>query len=98
MRTTIRTSEIMRMVNAGGPRRGWTAYATCAPMTGADRERFFPTRGEPSELAVRVCEECPVRAACLADALVRDERWGVWGGLTTSQRDRFMRERYEAAS
>jgi WhiB family redox-sensing transcriptional regulator len=26
------------------------------------------------------CQECPVRAACLAGALERREPWGVWGG------------------
>ena len=26
------------------------------------------------------CAECPVRAACLAEAIERSEPWGVWGG------------------
>ena len=36
----------------------------------------------PAELerAKTLCEDCPVRAACLAAAMSRHEPWGVWGG------------------
>ncbi len=27
-----------------------------------------------------MCALCPLRFACLADALEREEPWGVWGG------------------
>ena len=27
-----------------------------------------------------MCRKCPLREACLADALERAEPWGVWGG------------------
>ncbi|MDO5067623.1 MAG: WhiB family transcriptional regulator [Propionibacteriaceae bacterium] len=94
----VQIPQIMAMVAAGGPKPGWAHYATCAPMTGPDRERFFPTRGEDPREAAKVCEMCPVRAQCLAEALVRDERWGVWGGMTTRQRDHLARGFYEAAS
>lgn len=32
------------------------------------------------------CGACPGRAACLRLALARDERHGIWGGLTASER------------
>ncbi|MCW2632758.1 MAG: transcription factor WhiB, partial [Pseudonocardia sp.] len=37
---------------------------------------------DPAELerAKSLCEQCPVRAECLAGALRRREPWGVWGG------------------
>ncbi|GAA1157948.1 WhiB family transcriptional regulator [Nocardioides aquiterrae] len=38
--------------------------------------------GEPAHLerAKTLCARCPVRTACLAGALERQEPWGVWGG------------------
>jgi Transcription factor WhiB len=36
--------------------------------------------------AVKICERCEMRAACLAEALQSGERLGVWGGLTPEQR------------
>jgi Transcription factor WhiB len=32
------------------------------------------------------CRACPGRAACLRLAMERDERHGIWGGLTASER------------
>ena len=36
--------------------------------------------------AVLVCERCPVRLKCLDDAMARDERRCIYGGLMPSQR------------
>lgn len=38
--------------------------------------------------AAAVCPSCPVRDACLVDALQRRERHGVWGGTTPGERSR----------
>jgi WhiB family redox-sensing transcriptional regulator len=38
--------------------------------------------------AKAICETCPVRLACLAFALERNEKFGVWGGLTEKERAR----------
>ena len=38
------------------------------------------------EAALRACTRCPVAATCLAWAL-REEEYGVWGGLTAAERD-----------
>lgn len=37
---------------------------------------------DPAELeqAKALCAACPIRTACLAAALDRQEPWGVWGG------------------
>lgn len=43
-------------------------------------ELFFAESPSDVELAKSLCQECPVRAECLAGALERREPWGVWGG------------------
>jgi WhiB family redox-sensing transcriptional regulator len=51
------------------------------PSDPETRERFY------GELRWReLCPVCPVRADCLAHALLHRERWGVWGGLTPAAR------------
>lgn len=43
-------------------------------------DAFFAELPADVEWAKSLCQECPVRAACLASALERREPWGVWGG------------------
>jgi WhiB family redox-sensing transcriptional regulator len=43
-------------------------------------ELFFAEAPDDVERAKALCQECPVRLVCLADALERREPWGVWGG------------------
>ena len=66
-------------------RPAWHADAAC---NGVDPDLFFPARGVDVTSAVRVCNECPVRAECLAYALAAGEKHGVWGGLSERQRRR----------
>jgi WhiB family transcriptional regulator, redox-sensing transcriptional regulator len=47
---------------------------------GTDPDLFFAERPEDVARAKALCEDCPIRAACLAGALERGEPWGVWGG------------------
>lgn len=54
----------------------------------AEAEQFV---AEATALAKAVCEECPVRRHCLASAIANDEEWGIWGGLTTSERTQFVK-------
>ncbi len=63
----------------------WTELGLCAQT---DPEAFFPEKGDSPRPAKRICHGCPVRSECLADALARDERFGVWGGLTPRERRR----------
>ncbi|MEU3016202.1 WhiB family transcriptional regulator [Nocardiopsis sp. NPDC007018] len=41
---------------------------------------FFAESPAEVEAAKAICEACPIREQCLADALERREPWGVWGG------------------
>ena len=67
----------------------WQELAACIGRT----PLFYGPPGEQPHAkihreaqAVQVCKGCPVRAACLAEALARDERHGVWGGKTEDER------------
>jgi WhiB family redox-sensing transcriptional regulator len=61
----------------------WQDDALCAT---ADPELWFPGNGGPSVAAKRICRQCPVRPQCLHYALRHGEEYGIWGGLSYSQR------------
>jgi WhiB family redox-sensing transcriptional regulator len=70
---------------------GWNAQAACAT---ADPDLFFPEPGTPAERiaeAKQICARCPVRQACLEDALRRGEPDAICGGLTARERHRAVR-------
>jgi WhiB family redox-sensing transcriptional regulator len=46
-----------------------------------------PMRGERDAAAKAVCARCPVRRECLAHALDSAEPYGVWGGLSETERE-----------
>jgi WhiB family redox-sensing transcriptional regulator len=50
------------------------------PCRSADADLWFAESPAELERAKVLCADCPVRAACLAGALEREEPWGVWGG------------------
>jgi WhiB family redox-sensing transcriptional regulator len=50
------------------------------PCRSYEPELFFAESPADVEYAKSLCQDCPVRAACLAGALARREPWGVWGG------------------
>jgi WhiB family redox-sensing transcriptional regulator len=67
----------------------WRLDAACGRTT--DPDLFFPvgTIG-PSVPQIaearRICQGCPVRAACLDWALRNDQAYGIWGGATEEER------------
>ena len=50
------------------------------PCRSNNPELYFAESPSDVELAKALCQDCPVRAECLAGALERREPWGVWGG------------------
>lgn len=74
-------------------RPAWQARGNCHGMT---EVFFYAPRGrtavkqlsEAEQYAKNLCAGCPVRDECLSYALENDEQYGIWGGLTPSQRDR----------
>ena len=67
---------------------GWQERALCAQT---DPEAFFPEKGGSTREAKRVCVSCDVRAECLEYALLHDERFGIWGGLSERERRKLKR-------
>jgi WhiB family transcriptional regulator, redox-sensing transcriptional regulator len=63
--------------------RPWREAAACAQ---SDPELFFTDQPAQQAQALAVCAGCPVRDACLRDALTNARLYGVWGGLTETER------------
>lgn len=75
-------------------------YVTPCQQPGADPEQWFPVDERPDSpgvtRAAALCRTCHVADACLRWALDHDARAGVWGGLTTGQRDDLVRAQHAA--
>ncbi|MFR9796166.1 WhiB family transcriptional regulator [Streptomyces sp. MS06] len=71
----------------------WREQAACA---GHNTSRWYPAGGTATAAALAICAGCPVRAECLHEALrlePRDGRFGVWGGLTATERRQLQASR-----
>ncbi|WP_298253500.1 WhiB family transcriptional regulator [uncultured Arthrobacter sp.] len=66
----------------------WQADALCAQT---DPEAFFPEKGGSTRDAKKVCGSCIVKAECLEYALEKDERFGIWGGMSERERRRLRK-------
>jgi len=55
------------------------------PCVGMTDLMFSESKAEQQE-AKKLCRSCPVSTSCLADALVRCDYFGVWGGYTGRER------------
>lgn len=72
----------------------WMRRAACRETS---PELFFPAGETPSYQpriaeALMVCYDCPVTSDCLQYAMEREvasARYGIWGGLTARDRDRY---------
>lgn len=70
-------------------REDWQDEAACRQV-GTDL--FFPASGDTSARAKAICKDCPVRVKCLEYALRTGQTYGVWGGLTTQERNQLGAE------
>ena len=67
----------------------WAASAACRSV---QPDELF-VRGAEQNRAKLVCQGCPVRTECLAEALDNQIEWGVWGGMTERERRALLRRR-----
>jgi WhiB family redox-sensing transcriptional regulator len=72
----------------------WAAAALCRKSS---PDELF-VRGAEQHKAKVVCQACPVRTECLAEALDNRIEWGVWGGLTERERRAVLRKRPQVTS
>lgn len=71
----------------------WHQMSNCVGLDlaifyGTDDNR--PMTRRELKAARQVCRECPVRRSCLAEALLTDDPWGIWGGFTRPERSRIV--------
>ncbi len=76
------------IVAAAEDESDWQSRAAC---DGTDPEAFYPGKGGSTRPAKNLCRGCEVRAECLEYALERDERYGIWGGMTRNDRRKLKR-------
>ncbi|MDQ6649943.1 MAG: WhiB family transcriptional regulator [Actinomycetota bacterium] len=72
----------------------WSATAACRST---DPDELF-VQGAAQNRAKIVCQGCPVRIECLADALDNRVEFGVWGGMTERERRALLRRRPNVTS
>jgi WhiB family redox-sensing transcriptional regulator len=60
----------------------WQEHAACS---GVGQEMFFDGRSISGK---RYCANCPVKGDCLDWSLLTDQRFGIWGGYSTKERDK----------
>ncbi|MDI2028948.1 WhiB family transcriptional regulator [Saccharopolyspora sp. TS4A08] len=75
----------------------WQIRGSCRGMDSAyffhpDGERG-PARARREAKAKEVCHHCPVLAQCRTHALAVQEPYGIWGGLSESEREVIIKAR-----
>ena len=80
----------------------WQLHGACR---GADSSVFFHPDGERGRArtqrenrAKAVCNSCPVMAQCRRHALAVGEPYGIWGGMSESERMNILRRRPHRAA
>lgn len=73
----------------------WQLHGLCR---GVDSSVFFHPDGERGRArlqrerrAKEMCRECPVMAQCRAHALEVGEPYGIWGGLSETERELLLK-------
>ncbi len=73
---------------------GWLDKAACRSVGGV----FYETEEEKVVKAKAICNTSAVRVNCLTYALAHRERYGVWGGMTSDEREEVLKSRLVNAS
>lgn len=73
--------------------RGWFVNTECLGLS--TETTFYPSRGAPTRPAKDICRDCSARLDCGVVGIVRNEKFGIWGGLSERERRR-IRKQYRA--
>ena len=69
-----------------------------AACSGMDTEQWFPVSGNGGSQAKALCwDKCPVRLRCLDWAIQTRQQFGIWGGLSETERAEEVRHRNKRA-
>lgn len=76
----------------------WQDKAACKGMDpvlffGPEYAETVKEKRDREEAAKAVCGTCPVNKECLEHALEAKEPYGIWGGLTETERKSLLRKR-----
>jgi len=67
----------------------WKDEAACRNVGG---DLFFPgDNNHYNPKAFPICKACPVKERCLMFAINNDIIYGIWGGMTPPERQRYKR-------
>jgi ParB family transcriptional regulator, chromosome partitioning protein len=88
-------------INAGDPTQPklledlqlWPDWMVRGLCRQTDPEAFYPEKGGSTREVKKICLACEVRQDCLQYAVERDERFGIWGGLSERERRKLKRRR-----
>lgn len=95
-------TDLRRLPGPTADHWNWQLHGACR---GTDTEQFFhpenergPRRVAREAAAKAICARCPVREACAEYALAAREPYGIWGGLSESDREAILAGRQREAS
>lgn len=71
-------------------RDSWSDDAACK---GVDIDIFFSLDDADQRQALQLCRSCPVQQECLRYAIDQREMYGIWGGMSESERRGIIRDR-----
>ena len=71
----------------------WQDDAACREVGWGAFFVEHPTLPVSYAKARAICARCPVRVECLEFALETNSEYGIWGGVTETERKRMRRER-----
>lgn len=88
--------QFKELMGAVAQQLEWHQQAAC---NGHDPDLWFPRIGESYrriQLAVSICEGCPVSKECLRYAVSTNQQFGIWGGKLLEDRKVLRRKMLRA--